>query len=189
MVSTDAYGNATYSPDYTVFTGDTTNPSVSLTSPSAGTVSGTVTLTATASDNVSVAGVLFYLDDTSLGSEVTTAPYSTTWDSTAVTDGAYSIIAVARDTSNHYATSTVAVTVSNVVTPTPTPTPTPTTTVVVPPSSSSSSSSGGGGGTVSPQQLAKIIAPSASTTEYLNNLSGASSTPGCPSGFTCTLIS
>ena len=39
---------------------DTTAPTVSLTGPAAGaTVSGTVNLTATASDNVGVAGVQF----------------------------------------------------------------------------------------------------------------------------------
>ena len=64
-------------------TGDTTPPTVSITSPTAGaTVSQTVTVSANASDNVGVVGVQFILDGQSLDSEVTTAPYSVTWDTT-----------------------------------------------------------------------------------------------------------
>lgn len=48
---------------------DTTPPTVSITSPSnSSTVSGTITITATASDNVGVANVQFYLDGVPLGS-------------------------------------------------------------------------------------------------------------------------
>ena len=53
-------------------TRDTTAPTVSLTAPANGaTVSGTVTLTATATDNVGVAGVQFLLDGATLGAEDT----------------------------------------------------------------------------------------------------------------------
>src|SRR5262249_40876128 len=56
---------------------DTTPPSVSMTAPSAGaTVSGVaVTVSATASDNIGVAGVQFILDGTNLGPELTASPY------------------------------------------------------------------------------------------------------------------
>ena len=47
-----------------------------------GTVSGTVTLTATATDNVGVAGVQFLLDNNPLAAEDTTSPYSVTWNTT-----------------------------------------------------------------------------------------------------------
>ena len=58
-------------------TPDTTPPTVSVTSPAGGaTVSGTITVTANASDNVGVAGVQFLLDGANLGAEDTTAPYS-----------------------------------------------------------------------------------------------------------------
>jgi len=51
---------------------DVTPPSVSITSPSASsTVSGTITITATATDNVGVANVQFYLDGAPLGSPQT----------------------------------------------------------------------------------------------------------------------
>src|SRR5262249_38243041 len=62
---------------------DTTPPAVSLTSPAAGaTVSGTVTVSANASDNIAVAGVQFQVDGVNLGSPDTAAPYSVSWDTT-----------------------------------------------------------------------------------------------------------
>jgi hypothetical protein len=94
---------------------DTTPPSVSFTAPSEGTtISGSlVTLTATASDNVAVANVQFIFGGKNIGSAVTSPPYSTEWDSTGVADGAYTLYAVAQDTSGNYRTSSVRVTVKN----------------------------------------------------------------------------
>lgn len=94
---------------------DTTAPSVSISAPSSGgTVSGTTSLAASASDNVGVAGVSFYVDNTLQGSEDTTSPYALSWDSTATSSATHSVFAVARDTSNNYATSTaVSFTVDN----------------------------------------------------------------------------
>lgn len=95
---------------------DSTAPTVSLTAPSSGaTVSGaSVSLAASASDNASVAGVLFYVDGVVQGSEDTTSTYGITWNSTATSTGSHAAFAVARDTSNNYATSTsVAFTVDN----------------------------------------------------------------------------
>ncbi|MEK7646492.1 MAG: SdiA-regulated domain-containing protein [Patescibacteria group bacterium] len=96
---------------------DSSGPSVSMTAPTSGsTVSGSsVTVSATASDDVSVSGVTFkYNTNTVIGSEDTSSPYSLSWDSTGVSDGSYSIIAVARDGVGNYATSSsVTVTVDN----------------------------------------------------------------------------
>lgn len=88
---------------------DTTAPTVSLTAPSASaTVSGaSVSLAATASDNISIAGVSFYVDGTLQGSEDTSSSYGIAWDSTATTSGSHSAFAVARDSSNNYATSSI----------------------------------------------------------------------------------
>ena len=56
---------------------DTTPPTVALTQPANGaTVSGTTTVTASASDNVGVVGVQFKLDGANLGAEVSVSPYS-----------------------------------------------------------------------------------------------------------------
>ena len=67
--STDANNASASSPDMTFATaGDTTPPVVSITGPANGaTVSGTVSVTANASDNVGVASVQFQLDGTNLG--------------------------------------------------------------------------------------------------------------------------
>ena len=93
---------------------DVTAPAVSITSPQAGAVSGNVTLTANASDNVAVAGVQFKLNGVPLGPELTAYPYTMNWDSTSGSDGSYSITAVAKDTTGNMTTSTaVAAMVTN----------------------------------------------------------------------------
>src|SRR5207247_8529402 len=73
--------------------GDTTPPTVSLTAPVSGaTVSGSAaTLSATASDNVGVAGVQFTLDGTSLGAELTSAPYALSWDTPTPRHGRHTL--------------------------------------------------------------------------------------------------
>ncbi len=86
----DAAGNQTTSAAVavTVQSTDTTAPTVSVTAPAAGsTVSGTVTVSATASDNVGVVGVQFLLDGVALGTEDATAPYSVSWSTTATGNG------------------------------------------------------------------------------------------------------
>jgi subtilisin family serine protease len=76
---------------------DTTPPTASLTAPAAGaTLKGTVTLSASASDNFGVARVDFYAGSTPLGSD-TTAPYSLSWDTRSMSNGAYSLSVVAFD--------------------------------------------------------------------------------------------
>jgi uncharacterized repeat protein (TIGR01451 family) len=94
---------------------DSTPPSVSVTSPAAGaTVSGVVTVTATASDDVGVAGVQFLLDGAVLGPEDLAAPYSTSWNTSLSTNGAHTLTARARDAFGNTTTSApVGVTVSN----------------------------------------------------------------------------
>ena len=99
--------------------GDTTPPTVAVTAPT-GTVSGTVTVAASASDNVGVAGVQFLVDNTPLGAEDTTAPYGVSWDTTTVTNGAHTLTALAPDTAGNTATSApVTVSVANAVVVTP----------------------------------------------------------------------
>jgi hypothetical protein len=86
-------------------TGDTTAPTVTVTAPTGGSVSGTINATATASDNTAVQSVQFQLDGENLGTADTTAPYSTQWDTTDDSDGPHTITAVARDASGNAATS------------------------------------------------------------------------------------
>jgi subtilisin family serine protease/regulation of enolase protein 1 (concanavalin A-like superfamily) len=97
--------------------GDTTQPSVSLTAPAAGaTLSGTVTLSATASDNVALARVEFLVDGAVVATD-TTASYSASWNSASVASGSHSVAARAVDSSgNSRTTAAVSVTVSNTAT-------------------------------------------------------------------------
>jgi len=78
-------------------------------------ITGTLTLSATAADNVGVAGVQFKLDGaTNLGAEDTTFPYSVAWNSTTATNGLHTLTAVARDAAGNTTTSAgVSVTVNN----------------------------------------------------------------------------
>lgn len=96
---------------------DATSPTVSLTAPANNAVvSGTaVSLTATASDDIGVAGVQFKRDGSiPIGAEDTSPSYAVTWDTTAVSDGSHTLLAVARDTNGNYATSSIiTVTVDN----------------------------------------------------------------------------
>lgn len=122
VISKDAAGNTTSSTDKSFTTqapaGDTTAPTVSVTSPTQGkTVSGTISVTATASDNVGVAGVQFKLNGNNLGAEDTSSPYSISWDTSKVTNGSYTLTAVARDAAGNTKTANgVTVTVNNVST-------------------------------------------------------------------------
>ncbi len=90
-------------------------PSVSVTN-TAGTVSGTVTLAATASaqNGNSVTSVQFRVDGTAVGAADTSSPYSYDWDSRSVADGAHQVTAVVTDSSNQTTTSAaVTLTVNN----------------------------------------------------------------------------
>jgi hypothetical protein len=98
---------------------DVTPPVVSITSPANGsTVTGLVTVSASASDNVAVAGVLFRADGTTIGAEVTTPPYAVTWDTSGLSSGTtHPLTAVARDAAgNTSASSSVTVTVQSAAT-------------------------------------------------------------------------
>jgi hypothetical protein len=95
---------------------DVTAPAVSVTGPAAGaTVSGSVTLTADAQDDVGVAGVQFKVDGTATGAEDTTPPYTMAWSSMSVPNGLHAVTAVARDAAGNTTTSSaVSVTVNNI---------------------------------------------------------------------------
>jgi hypothetical protein len=91
---------------------DTTAPTVSITAPSdSSTVSGIVLVNASASDNVGVAGVRFFVDGAPLLAEDTSAPYSVSWDTTLASNALHMLTAVARDSAGN-STMSVAVQVS-----------------------------------------------------------------------------
>ena len=100
---------------------DTVPPVITFSAPANGaTVSNTILLSVNATDNVCMGGVQFTVNGSNLGIEVTTSPYSISWNTTSVKNGSYAVAAVARDTSGNKATGSVAVTVSNVVAAPPT---------------------------------------------------------------------
>src|SRR2546426_8276650 len=91
-----------------------------MTAPTSGaTVTGSITVSANASDNVGVVGVQFQLDGGNLGAEDTTSPYSVTWDTTTAAIGTHTLRAVARDAATSTTTSSSAtVTVPDTTAPT-----------------------------------------------------------------------
>ena len=92
--------------------GDTVVPVVSA---SESGTSGTVTFSATATDNVGVSKVEFYVDNVLKGTD-TTSPYSMTFDSKTLTNASHALTAKAYDAANNSAVSSaVNFTVNNPV--------------------------------------------------------------------------
>jgi len=133
VFATDLAGNKAFSeevavivkntlPASTAAKSDSIPPRVSLISPAPKnfiqTVSSTITLEATSSDNVAVAGVRFKLNGTNFGQEINSPPYKFNWDTKLFSNGHYIITAVARDTAGNLTVSTpVTVNVSNIEPP------------------------------------------------------------------------
>lgn len=113
-VATDSAGNTKTSTVVNV-TVDNTGPSVTLTAPVNGaTISGTVAVSATASDNVAMSKVEFYRDSNVLLASDTSSAFSMNLNSTSLTSGAHILYAVATDTAgNHTTSASVAVSVDN----------------------------------------------------------------------------
>jgi len=88
-------------------------PVVALTSPAAGAVNGSVTIAATAADNVGVVSVTFLLDGVALGPAITTAPYSLSWDASTAADGPHTLTAEARDADQNVGTAAILIGVEN----------------------------------------------------------------------------
>ena len=95
--------------------GDVTPPTVSITSPADGAgVSGTIMITASANDDVGVAGVQFRVDGADLGVEDLADPFEIAFNTTGVSDGPAVLLASARDAAgNSAASAPVTVDVSN----------------------------------------------------------------------------
>lgn len=85
--------------------GDSTAPTVSLTAPpNSATVSGNVTVSADASDNVGISKVEFYVDNQLKGID-STFPYSISLNTTTLTEGDHTLTAKAFDQAGNQATS------------------------------------------------------------------------------------
>ena len=84
---------------------DSSPPTTSLTSPAAGAlVEGTVTLSATASDDVGVSRVEFVVDGGVIATS-TTAPYTVSWNTRGLANGPHTLLARAYDASGKQGSS------------------------------------------------------------------------------------
>ena len=94
---------------------DTAAPTVSMTAPANGTtVSGTVTVSCNAADNVGVASVQFQIDGATMGSALTSAPYSFAMNTASYPNGSHTLKAIARDAAGNQTTSaSITVNISN----------------------------------------------------------------------------
>jgi len=90
---------------------DVTAPTVSL-GALPNTVSGSVDVSASASDDVGVARVTFFLGETPLGTD-TSAPYEIVWDTTTLANDTYTLIAEAADAAGNTTRSSADVEVFN----------------------------------------------------------------------------
>jgi hypothetical protein len=113
-VATDLAGNTTTSSIVNISV-DNAPPQVSLSTPANNAfVTGTLAVTAAATDNIAVSKVEFYLDNNVLLTTDTSSPYTFNWNSTTVTQGAHTLYAIAQDTAGFRTTSaTIAITVDN----------------------------------------------------------------------------
>ena len=112
-VARDTAGNTRASTNVTI-TVDNQLPAVAISAPVNGArISGTTTVTATASDNVAVQSVEFRVDGTAVATD-TSAPYTLSGETSWLADGTHTLSAVARDTAGNTRTSAnVSVTVDN----------------------------------------------------------------------------
>jgi hypothetical protein len=95
-----------------------TPPTVSFITPAAGsTVSGTITASATATPSgaLTIASVQFQLDGANVGSPVTAAPYTISWNTDLYTAGSHTLAAVATDSAGNTGSASVTVTINNTV--------------------------------------------------------------------------
>jgi hypothetical protein len=96
---------------------DTTPPTASIASPASGNVSGTITVSANATDNVGVTRVDFYINGAKVGSD-SAAPWQYSWNTTTQANGNATLRAVAVDAAGNSGQSAlVTVNVANVVAP------------------------------------------------------------------------
>ena len=94
---------------------DATAPSTTITSPAGGsTVSGTIAVQASATDNVAVTRVELYRNGVLIGTD-TLSPYTFSWNTAQIADGSYTLQSKAYDAANNVGVSSlITVNVNNV---------------------------------------------------------------------------
>jgi thermitase len=92
---------------------DTTPPTVSISAPVSGaTVSGTVAVRGTATDNVGVTKIELDVDGAAVAT-ATISPFSVSWSSASKANGSHTLTIKAYDAANNVGSASVSVTVSN----------------------------------------------------------------------------
>lgn len=91
---------------------DGEEPTVSINGPGSGDLSGTVSVSVDASDNIYVKQVSLYVDGTLVATK-TQAPYTFNWDTTTVQDGSHMLTASAEDLAGNQGYAEFPVTVKN----------------------------------------------------------------------------
>jgi len=93
---------------------DTQPPQINIISPVNGaTVSGTINILVSATDNVAVVSVSLYIDGLLKG-ESSAAPFTIAWNSATVTNGIHTLKSIAKDLAGNATPTSIQVTVNNV---------------------------------------------------------------------------
>lgn len=113
----DRAGNVGISEEAVFVTGDTAVPKVTITAPGNNKpVSGTVTVTASATDNVGVTGLALY-DNSTLIFAANQGTMSFNWNTVSAGNGSHTLVAIASDAAGNAGSASVTVNVANDATP------------------------------------------------------------------------
>ena len=113
VVATDGAGLTVTAQRTFNINNDRTAPTVSITAPANGaTVKGTVLITASASDNVGVTKVEFYVDGVLVSTD-TTSPYSYSWNTLMGMESTQTLMVKAYDAYPNTSSASISVTVDN----------------------------------------------------------------------------
>jgi hypothetical protein len=105
-------------PSSSMAASDAISPNVSLTAPTSGsTLSRTIIVSASASDDIAISRVEFYCDTAVLVGTATMAPYSAAWNSTTTSDGPHSLSAKAYDAAGNWTRSSSSTVIISNATP------------------------------------------------------------------------
>ena len=106
VIATDGVGLSYTASRVFTIANDASAPTAAITTPTGGGARGTVTVTASASDDVGVTKVEFYVDG-ALKLADTASPWSYAWDTTQVADGSHTLQAKAYDAAGNVGVSSV----------------------------------------------------------------------------------
>ncbi|HEX5432373.1 MAG TPA: S8 family serine peptidase [Bryobacteraceae bacterium] len=166
---------------------DTAAPSVTIAGPAAGaSVTGTVAVQGTATDNVGVTNVQFYADGALMGSSANPS-FSFSWDSSAVANGSHTLTVKAFDQAGNTGQASVTVSVNN-----PAASPAPLISDLTPPTVQILSPADGSDvhGTVKISAAATDNVGVTSMALYVNNIKFSScNSSGCTWGFSSRKLS